>query len=315
MRTKLVTRSVGRLLAELAARQHGVVTRAQLLGIGITSPTISGWVREGRLHRVHRGVYAVGHPRLTPEGRFLAAVFACGPGAVLSHESAAVLWGLRQPRGPRIDVTVPTRGGRSRRGVLITHRSTLEPEEVTVKDGIPVTSAARTVLDLADVLRRRPLERVLDEAFYLGLDLEGLTPRRGRRGFGLLTAVLAAHEAGTTWTRSALEERMLTLCRRRGLPPPVVNGEVGRWDVDFHWPCERLIVETDAWSSHGGRGAFERDRAKDAQLVEAGWRVVRITRNRLAREPDAVAAQLARLLYADGSSSSLPVVRRPSRSS
>jgi hypothetical protein len=291
---------LGSFVSKLAARQHGVVEHSQLIELGMSKHTIGRWVRSGRLHRLHRGVYAVGHPRLTPEGRFLAAVLACGPGAALSHESAAVLWGLRQPRGPRIDVTVPTRGGRSRRGVLITHRSTLEPEEVTVKDGIPVTSAARTVLDLADVLRRRPLQRVLDEAFYLGLDLEGLTPRRGRRGFGLLTAVLAEHEAGTTWTRSALEERMLTLCRRRGLPPPVVNGEVGRLEVDFHWPGERLIVETDAWSSHGSRGAFERDRVKDAQLVEAGWRVVRITRARLAREPRAVAALLARLLSGDG---------------
>jgi hypothetical protein len=248
---------------------------------------------------VHRGVYAVGHPRLTPEGRFLAAVFSCGPGAVLSHESAAVLWGLRRPRGPRIDVTIPTRGGRSRRGVLITHRSTLDPEEVTVKDGVPVTSAGRTVLDLADVLRRRPLERVLDEAFYLGLDLEGLTPRRGRRGFGLLTAVLAEHEAGSTWTRSVLEERMLALCRRGGVPPPVVNGEVEGFEVDFHWPGQRLAVETDGWSAHRSRGAFERDRLKDAQLVEAGWRVVRITRARLAREPRAVATQLARLLSGD----------------
>jgi very-short-patch-repair endonuclease len=311
MSTKLVTHPVGRLVAALAARQHGVVTRAQLIALGISSPTISKWVRAGRLHRVYQGVYAVGHARLTREGRFLAAVFACRQGAALSHESAAVLWGLRKPRGPRIDVTVPTPGGRSRRGALIVHRSRLEPEEVTEEDAIPVTTPARTVLDLADGLRRRQLERVLDEAAYLGLDLEGLAPRHGRRGCGLLGAVLTSHEAGSTWTRSDVEERMLTLCRRHGLPRPVVNGDVEGFEVDFHWPDHRLIVETDGWSSHGGRGAFERDRVKDAKLVEAGWRVVRITRARLAREPQAVAAQLARLLYADGSSSSLPVVRRP----
>jgi very-short-patch-repair endonuclease len=193
-------------------------------------------------------------------------------------------------------VTVPTRGGRSKRGVLIVHRSTLESDEVAVKDGITVTAPARTVLDLADVLRRRALERVLDEAFYLGLDLEELRPRRGRRGFGLLTAVLAEHLAGTTWTRSELEERMLALCRRAGLPKPVVNGEVEGFEVDFHWPGRRLVVETDGWNAHRGRGAFERDRFKDARLVEAGWRVVRITRARLAREPREVAALLARLL-------------------
>jgi Transcriptional regulator, AbiEi antitoxin/Protein of unknown function (DUF559) len=296
MRDQPAEHSLDRLVARLAARQHGVVEYSQLVDLGMSKHTIGRWVRAGRLHRLYRGVYAVGHPQLTREGRFLAAVFSCGPGAVLSHESAAVLWGLRRPRGPRIDVTVPAPSGRRNRRVVIVHRSDLHPGEVRLRDAIPVTTPVRTVLDLADVLRRRPLERVLDEAFYLGLDLEGLTPRRGRRGLGLLTAVLAEHEAGTAWTRSGLEERMLALCRRAGLPPPVVNGEVEGFEVDFHWPRERLIVETDAWSSHGGRSAFERDRVKDAQLVEAGWRVVRITRARLAREPRTVAAQLARLL-------------------
>ena len=300
MRDQLVEPRLGSLLSTLAARQHGVVEHSQLVELGMSKHTIGRWVRAGRLHRLYRGVYAVGHAKLTRHGRFLAAVFSYGPGAALSHESAAVLWGLRQPRGPRIDVTVPTPGGRSRRRLLIIHRSTLEPQEVTVKDAIPVTTPVRTVLDLADVMRRRPLERVLDEAAYLGLDLDGLTPRRGRRGFGLLTAVLAEHEAGSAWTRSGLEERMLTVCRREGLPNPVVNGEVDRWEVDFHWPGQRLVVETDGWSAHRGRGAFERDRVKDAQLVEAGWRVVRITRARLAREPRDVAAQLARLLSGDG---------------
>jgi Transcriptional regulator, AbiEi antitoxin/Protein of unknown function (DUF559) len=300
MRDQLVEPRLGSLVSKLAARQHGAVEHSQLVELGMSKHTIGRWVRAGRLHRLYRGVYAVGHVKLTRHGRFLAAVFSYGPGAALSHESAAVLWGLRQPRGPRIDVTVPTPGGRSRRRPLIIHRSTLEPQEVTVKDAIPVTTPVRTVLDLADVLRRRPLERVLDEASYLGLDLEGLTPRRGRRGFGLLTAVLAEHEAGSTWTRSELEERMLAVCRRAGLPNPVVNGEVERWEVDFHWPGQRLVVETDGWSAHRGRGAFERDRVKDAQLVETGWRVVRITRARLAREPPDVAAQLARLLSGDG---------------
>ena len=138
------------------------------------------------------------------------------------------------------------------------------------------------------MLTQRQLERSIDEAEFLGLDLSGLLPRRGRRGSASLRAILEGHEAGSTWTRSQLEERMLA-----------------------HWPEPRLIVEIDDWSSHGGRGAFERDRVRDAVLVEAGWRVVRITRARLARDPEGVATQLARLLYPDGSSSSLPVVRRP----
>jgi AbiEi antitoxin C-terminal domain/Protein of unknown function (DUF559) len=299
MRDQPVEPPLGTLVSKLAAKQHGVVEHSQLAELEMSKHTIGRWVRARRLHRLYRGVYALGHPKLTRHGRFLAAVFACGPGAALSHESAAVLWGIRQPRGPRIDVTVPTPGGRSRRGLLIVHRSSLEPEEVTVKDGIPVTTPVRTVVDLADRLRRRAVERALDEAAYLGLDLEGLAPRRGRRGCGLLRAVLAGHVAGTTWTRSELEERMLALCRRAGLPPPVVNGEVERCEVDFHWPGRRLVVETDGWSAHRGRGAFERDRLKDAQLVEAGWRVVRVTRARLAREPREVGAQLARLLSGD----------------
>jgi very-short-patch-repair endonuclease len=206
-----------------------------------------------------------------------------------------VLWGLLPERGPRIDVTVPTGGGRSRRGALIVHRSPLPSDEVAVRDAVPVTTPARTVLDLADGLARRELERTLDEAAYLRLDLDGLRPRRGRRGAGLLARVLAEHEAGATRTRSELEERMLALCRRASLPLPEVNSEVEGYEADFVWPRATLIVETDGWAAHGTRAAFERDRLRDAHHVAAGWRVVRITKRRLQREPDAVAAQLRRL--------------------
>lgn len=114
----------------------------------------------------------------------------------------------------------------------------------------------------------------------------------------MLRVVLTDHDAGSTWTRSQLEERMLALCRAAGLPPPFVNRDVEGFEVDFHWPAQKLVVEIDDWSSHRGRGAFERDRVRDATLVELGWRVVRITRARLARDPRGVAAQLARLLAA-----------------
>jgi very-short-patch-repair endonuclease len=164
---------------------------------------------------------------------------------------------------------------------------------VTVKDAIPVTTVARTILDLADVLPRRALERALDEAAYLRLDLEGLEPRRGRRGYGLLTRVLADHEAGSTRTRSDLEELMLSLCWRA---QPEVNQTIEGHEVDFVWRDARLIVETDGWGAHGTRSAFESDRARDAELIAAGWRVVRITKRRLEREPEAVAEQLVRLL-------------------
>jgi very-short-patch-repair endonuclease len=285
-------------VARVAARQHGVVTRRQLNDLDLDDDAIARRVRAGRLHRVHPRVYAVGHPRLTQHGRFLAAVLSYGEHAVLSHRAAAVLWGLCRERSPRIDVTVPSGGGRRRRGAIIVHRSPLPPAEVTVKEGVPVTTPARTLVDLADVLPRRALERAIDEAAYLRMDLAELEPRRGRRGAGLLARVLAEHDPGSTRTRSPLEERMLSLCRRFGLSQPEINRVVEGHEVDFSWQDPRLIVETDGWDAHGTRGAFERDRVRDAELTAAGWRVVRITKRRLAREPDAVAQQLGGLLAA-----------------
>lgn len=291
---------VDRRIAEIAARQHGLITYAQLTGLGMSRSGIARRVERGALYRVHRGVYAVRHPELTRHGEWLAAVLALGPGAALSHASAGVLWRLSPARGPRIDVTVPTSAGRARRRTIVVHRLQLEPEEVVMREAIPVTTAARTLTDLADVLTERRLQRALDEAHFLGLDLTGLAPRPSRRGSGRLSRVLSAHEPGSTWTRSELEERMLALCRRAGLPAPTVNTKVEGREADFHWPPQRLVLETDGWQSHRTPTAFENDRKRDAQLVEAGWRVVRVTRRRLAGEPDAVGAQLKRLLNPPG---------------
>jgi very-short-patch-repair endonuclease len=241
-------------------------------------------------------VYAEGHPRLTLQGRFLAAVVACGDRAVLSHRSAAALWGVLPEGGPRIDVTVPSTSGRSRRGAMIVHRSPLGAHEVTRKDGIPVTTPARTVLDLAAVVSRRELERAIDEAAYLRLDLSGLEPRRGRRGGAAIARVLDEHRAGATRTRSELEERVLALCRRAGLPAPEVNASVEGFTVDFAWRAQQLIVETDGWQAHGTRAAFERDRRRDARLTAAGWRVLRLTWRRLRDEPGEVGRELGLLL-------------------
>ena len=297
MRTSRQT-PVDHRVAALADRQYGVVTRTQLTELGLGRGAIDARVRAGHLHRVHRGVYAVGRRALTTKGRFLAAVFACGNQAVLSHQSAAVLWELRPERGRRIDVTVPTTGGRTRRGAMIVHRSPLPDREVTVRDRVPVTTVARTIVDLADVLPRRALERAIDEAAYLRHDIDSLEAKRGRRGYGLLSKVLADHDTGSTWTRSELEEQMLALCRRFGLPAPEVNAMIGGHEVDFVWRDARVIVETDGWAAHGTRRAFERDRIRDAELMAAGWRVIRVTMRRLEREPEAVAKQLARLLAA-----------------
>jgi very-short-patch-repair endonuclease len=298
MRKKFVPARSGRALLALAESQHGIVTRAQLLEVGLTDQGIARRVEDGRLHRVHQGVYAVGRQTLTTQGRFLAAVVSCGPAAALSHIAAAILWGLLRDRGWRIDVTVPRGGQRRRRGPVIIHRSALPDSDVTVKDGIRVTTPARTLIDLADVLPRRRLERAFDEAAYLRLNLGGLRPIRGRRGAGALKRVLEAHQPGSTRTRSELEERMLSLCRSFRLPTPEVNAVVEGYLVDFVWRDQRLIVETDGWQAHGTRTAFECDRRRDAALLAAGWRVLRITYRQLESGPAEVAARIRAALAA-----------------
>lgn len=177
-------------LGRLAERQWGVVTRAQLADLGLRDRGFAEWVRSGRLRRLYRGVYAVGHDRLRLEGRWLAAVMACGPGAALSHRDVAALWELRQSHSALIDVTVPSQNGRRRSGIRIHRSSRLRPEEVTVRHGIPVTMVARTLLDLADVLQRQALKSVITEAEYLKrFDLTAINAvvqnnpgRRGARG-------------------------------------------------------------------------------------------------------------------------------------
>ena len=202
-------------IADLARRQHGVVGRAQLLALGLGQDAVDWRVRRRRLLTVHRGVYAVGHLSLTRNGRFMAAVLACGEGAALSHFSAAVLWGMLQPRGQDVHVTAAKE--RKCRGVIV-HRAPLDGERVR-RDGIVVTTPARTLVDLADVVSRRTLERAFDEAQYLGLDFHDARPRHGRPGSGLLASVLAVHRPGTTRTRSELEELFLALCDDHGRGP------------------------------------------------------------------------------------------------
>jgi very-short-patch-repair endonuclease len=192
---------------------------------------------------------------------------------------------------------VPGQRGRKHRGITV-HRSPLDPSERTTHDGIPVTTVARTLVDLADIVSRRALERAFDEAEYQRLDCTGLSVLPHRRGAHLLAAVLKDHQPGTTRTRSELEERMLALCRQNDLPAPEVNHHAEENEVDFVWRPQALIVETDGWAGHGTRRAFERDRARDADLVVAGWRVVRITHRRLELQPQAVTGQLRRLLGA-----------------
>jgi very-short-patch-repair endonuclease len=276
-------------LAELAERQHGVVSHAQLVGLGLGKSAIGDWAKRGRLHRAHRGVYAVRYPTLTRYGRFMAAVLACGEGAALSHFSAAVLWGMLTAGGGAIHVTSEAR---RRRPGLVLHQAALGGEELRKRAGIPVTAPARTLIDLADVAPRRTLERAIDEAEYLRLDCTGLTPKHGRRGSGTISSVLAVHRPGSTRTRTELEEMFISLCDHHGLPRPEVNVHIEGYECDFVWREQRLIVETDGGAAHGTNRAKMRDPLRDGDLMIAGWRVWRISYERLLREPDAIAEQL-----------------------
>jgi very-short-patch-repair endonuclease len=284
---------VERRLATLARRQHGVVSRDQLIDAGVGATTIGDWAKRGRLHRLHRGVYAVGHLALSRNGRFMAAVLAAGQGAALSHFSAAVLWGILEHRGQMVHVTAE---GRRRIGGVVVHESPLEGERLR-RQGIVVTTPARTLVDLADVAKkRRTLERAFDEAEYLRLDWHGATPKHGRPGAGLLASVLAVHRPGTTRTRSELEERFLAFCDSHSLRRPEVNSSIEGYLCDFVWREERLVVETDGRAAHGTWRAKERDAARDAALLVEGWRVMRVTWERLFGEEAALARQLGKLL-------------------
>jgi putative AbiEi antitoxin of type IV toxin-antitoxin system/uncharacterized protein DUF559 len=281
-------------LGELARRQWGVVSRDQLMELGFGTRGISDWVRAGRLHRLHRGVYAFGHDRLRIEGRWLAAVMACGPGAVLSHRDAAQIWELRQSQSGLIDVTVPSQNGRIRRHGIRVHRSgRLAPGETAVRLGIPVTTVARTLLDLADVLPRQALRRAVTEAEYTGrFDLTTLIAvvenNPGRRTRKVFEAV----EGKLHRTRSPLEDRFLELLDRQGVEEPHSALWLEGYEVDFAWPDVGLVVELDGLAAHATREAVRRDRKRDRVLWRAGFRTLRLTSADL-EDPAAVLADLA----------------------
>jgi very-short-patch-repair endonuclease len=275
-------------VGELARRQWGVITRGQLGEFGLGDSGVRDWVQNGRLHRLHRGIYAYGHDRLMVEGRWLAAVMACGAGARLSYRHAAQLWELRQTSAALIDVTVPSRAGRVRRKGIRVHRSgRLAPEEVTVRHGIPVTTVARTLLDLADVLDAQALRRAVTEAEYRNLfDLAALIAvvenNPGRRGRKVLEAAGATRHR----TRSPLEDRFLALLERRGVEEPRSGVWIEGCEVDFVWTRVGLVVELDGVAAHGTRQAIERDRKRDRVLWRAGYRTMRLTDDALNAEDE-----------------------------
>jgi predicted transcriptional regulator of viral defense system len=238
-----------RAIAQLARNQHGRISLTQLQALGLTRQAVAYRARTGRLHRLHRGVYAVGHAKETNEGRWMGAVLACGPDAVLSHQAAAALWRLLPPPSA-VDITVPRKGGRQqRRGIRVHRSTTLTQRQSTRRLNIPVTTAARTLLDLRRCVSEVELGRARRQAEALGYRLDD------------------AADIEPDLTRSELERRFLGLCERAALPSPEVNARVGDHVVDFLWRHARLIAETDGYRYHRGRANFEQDRARDAQLA------------------------------------------------
>ncbi len=303
MGAKPSTREVDAVIAQLAGQQHGLVARRQLLAVGVGRRAIGNRVARGRLHVVHRGVYAVGHRVLGSRGHWIAAVLAASPGAVLSHRSAGSLWGMLRATPPVNEITVGSK--RASRDGLKIHRSSLPADEITVRDGIPVTSVTRTVLDLAAVLPHDRLERAIEEAetrrLVDALSIDDLLTRHPRRhGATALRTILADRRLGSAVTRSELEDRFLAFLDAHCLPQPEVNVGLevrGSWmECDFVWRSVRLIVELDGRRTHHTIAAFERDRVRDRALHAAGWRVVRVTWRQLHADQDQLAADLRDLL-------------------
>ena len=287
-----------RAIAARAGAQHGVIARDQLAGLGLSPDAIDRRVALGRLHVVHRGVYAVGHTVLGRTGRWMAAVLACGPDAALSHASAAALWGLHRGEPTIVDVTA-RRTGRSRPGIRI-HRPR-RPPEMTVRHGIRVTTPAHTILDMAAILTPSRLESVLNQAEIRELtDYPSLAAlaraHPGHRGARRLQSTLSTYYAGSDLDRSDLEILFVQLCRDNDLPRPRVNQHVHGKEVDFLFPARRLIVEIDSWRYHKTRRAFEEDRARDVLTTAAGYRTLRFTDRQLNEQATAVATAIETLL-------------------
>jgi very-short-patch-repair endonuclease len=274
-------------VAKIATRQHGLVSLGQLLDLGLSEKAVRGRVAGGRLHRVHRGVYAVGHVALAPHGRWLAAVLAVGGGphedepyildhwgAAVSHRSAAALWGLLSVKDEPCHVAVQGTSGRKRRAGIRVHRSiSLTASDVTQRHGIPVTTPARTIADLRHALATgrpravsgRELRRAVRQANVLGLPID--------------------EEDRADRTRGDLEGAFLTICRHHRLPRPEVNVRIGPYLVDFLWREERLAVETDSYLHHRGRAAFQDDRGRELELMRLGYHVLRLSEAQIKEKP------------------------------
>jgi predicted transcriptional regulator of viral defense system len=285
-------------LDRLVLAQHGVVSRPQLRELGLSDTMVARWLDAGRLHRLHRQVFALGHTALSIEGRLIAALLYGGDQAALSHTTAAWVWSLIDAEPRRIHMTVRGRL-RSSSDVRVHHS-----REVTGLHcrGFRVTPVARTLVDLGTMLPGRGLRRALAEADFRGLlDIREVTGalKRGRPGSAALRAALQRHLPQLAHALSILEERFLELCETACLPLPEVNARVGRLRVDALWRKQHVAVELDGAAAHAGWAAIKRDRQRELALRAAGLQVVRYTWDQITRHPEGVVADLRTLLGLD----------------
>ncbi len=284
---------IDRALARVAGRQYGVVSRAQLERLGADRGQIQRRLTSGRLLSMHHGVYAVGHRAPRTEARWLAAVLACGDGAVLSHRSAAALWRVLDREGGLPDVTSPSP---RRRPGIAAHTARLAAADLAVHLRIPVTSPARTLVDLAHELDPEDLVRTVREAQFRRLfDPSAVQDALQRRRSRVLRQLLEDMAP----TQSILEDRLLGICDRHGIPRPLTQQRLAGRRVDFLWPAERIVVETDGWQAHSTPTAFQADRATTNALQLAGYAVLRFTNADVTRRPAQIARQIRRALAAD----------------
>lgn len=289
--------STSRAVWALAQRQHGVVTRAQLSELGYSREAIDHRLRSGRLHLITRGVYAVGWPGLTQERRWMASVLASGPDAVLSHRSAARLWGLIRAEGPLVEVSVAGRRAGKRPGIVVHSRKVLGVEQVTRRNGIPVTAVDLTLVDLATRTTAKVLERAVNEADKLDLiDPETLRERldayRGLRGIRSLRLLLDRDTFRLS--DSELERRFHPIAAAAGLPVAETKAWIEGLEVDFLWPQLRLVVETDGLRYHRTPSSQSRDREREQSLVAAGFTVLRFSHHQVRYQPNHVRDVLER---------------------
>lgn len=284
-----------------AGRQLELITAGQLGAAGIDKDAIAVRRERGALHRVHHGVYLWGQPVMLPGARELAAVLATG--GLVSHRSAATLWGLAPVTERDVQVTVVGANRRSRGDIYVHRTQRLDRRDVRLIRGIPVTGPARTIIDFAAEAGPDELEHAVAEAYALELMTdrelcEAIERTPNRAGVAAIRAQLR-REAGPQWTQSEGERRMLRLIRAAGLPVPQTQVRIAGWPADFLWAEQRLIVEVDGYPFHSGRRAFERDRRRDQAHIAAGYTVIRVTWRQLTEEPLAVVATIARVLARD----------------